>query len=95
MVVKLDPERLQQFARPLTARLAAQVIEPPDHVEVLEASEVLINCRILPGQADASSNLPRVFEHVDSGHLGAPVVRGQQGRQDAHDRGLARAVRTQ
>ena len=33
-------------------RLGAQVVEPPDHVKVLPAGEVLIDRGVLAGQAD-------------------------------------------
>ena len=47
-----EVELLEQLARPLAGPLRAQVVEPADHVEVLEAGEVLVDRRVLAGQAD-------------------------------------------
>jgi len=41
----LEPKLGQQLARAVTARLAAEVIEPADHVQVLETGEVLVDRR--------------------------------------------------
>ena len=85
-------EALEQLARPVGRPAPAQVVEPPDHLEVLEAGEVLVDRRVLPGQADAGAQQRRVTHDVEPADLGAPAVGHEQGGQDADARGLAGAV---
>ena len=52
-----EVELRQQLAGALAAAPPAQVVEPADHVEVLEAGEVLVDRGVLPGQPDAPADL--------------------------------------
>ena len=44
----------------LRASARAQVVEPPDHLEVLEAGQVLVDRRVLPGEPDLRAQRVRV-----------------------------------
>jgi hypothetical protein len=68
------------------------VVEPPDQGQVLGAGEVLVDGRVLPGQADQPADRRGVADDVDTGDLGPPGVRPQQRGEDVHGRGLAGAV---
>ena len=68
------------------------MVEQADHLEVLEAGQVLVDGGVLPGQADALTNALRLALDVDPGHPRLARVGAEERRQDA-DRGrLARAV---
>ena len=60
-------EPLEQLVGPLPAPGAAEVVEPADHVEVLEAGEVLVDRGVLPGQADHAAQRPGVADDVEPG----------------------------
>ena len=77
------------------ARAPAQVVELPDHDEVLGAGEVLVHGRVLPGQADPSAKARRVADDVEPGDARLPAIGPQQRRQDPHGGRLAGAVRAQ
>jgi hypothetical protein len=68
------------------------VVEAPDHLQVLEAGQVLVDRRVLPGQADAGPQGGRLADDVVAGHARAAAVGRQEGGEDAHRRGLARPV---
>jgi hypothetical protein len=78
--------------RPLTGLLRADVVEPADHLEVLEPGEVLVDGRVLAGQADDLPDLLRPGEDVDVAHPDPAGVGAQQRGEDAHTRGLASPV---
>jgi hypothetical protein len=71
------------------------VVEPPDHVEVLEAGEVLVNSGVLPGHADQPAQSIRVTHDVEPGDARPTAVGREQRRQHPHGRRLARAVRAE
>ena len=48
----LDPVSRLQLWETIEARVAAEVVEPPDHLQVLEPGEVLVDRRVLAGEAD-------------------------------------------
>ncbi|CAM5477570.1 hypothetical protein SBADM41S_11376 [Streptomyces badius] len=52
-----------------------QLVELPDHLEVLPAGQILVDGGELPGQADRTPYLVGLLEHVHPGH-GAAAVRG-------------------
>jgi hypothetical protein len=64
-------------------------------VQVLEAGQVLVHRRVLPGQPDPLADLRGGATHVDACHLGGAVVGLEQGREHPDRGGLAGAVRTQ
>ncbi len=47
-----EAEPLEQLVGAVLRRLAAEVVEPPDHHEVLAPGQVLVDGRVLAGQAD-------------------------------------------
>jgi hypothetical protein len=69
------------------------VVEPPDHLEVLEPGQVLVHRRVLPRQPDPRTHLRGVADDVEPGDARRALVRQQQRREDAHRRGLSCAVR--
>jgi len=73
-------------------RAGAHLVQLADHLQVLAAGEVLVHGRVLAGEPDQAAHLVRVLEHVHARHHGSPGVGAQQGGEDAHGGGLARAV---
>ena len=69
------------------------VRELPDHLEVLATGEVLVDGGRLAGETDRAAHPVRVLGDVDPEHLADALVGQQQRGEDAHRRGLARAVR--
>ena len=88
-------EALEELARPVGRPALAQVVEPPDHLEVLEPREVLVDRRVLPGEPDAGAQQRRVTHDVEPADLRSPAVGHEQGGQDADAGGLAGAVRAE
>ena len=72
---------------------ACEVVQAPDHLEVLQAGQVLVDRGVLSGEPDDVPQLLRVTDDVVSRHGGVTRVRVEEGREDPHNRGLARAVR--
>ena len=52
----------------------AEVVEPPDHLEVLEAGQVLVDRRVLAGEPDLLANLRRIAEDVEPGDARRALV---------------------
>ena len=72
--------------------VAGQVVEAPDHVQVLPAGEVLVDRGVLTSQPDHPAYVVGVAGHVDARH-GRPAGGGlEQGGEDADGGGLAGAV---
>ena len=71
---------------------AAHVVEQADHLEVLEAGQVLVDRCVLPGQADVLTNALRLALDVDPGDPRLARVGAEERRQDADGRCLACAV---
>jgi len=69
------------------------VVEPADHLEVLEAGQVLVHGGVLAGEPDAPPQPLAVADDVEAGDAGLAGVGAQQRGQDPHGRRLARAVR--
>ena len=89
----LEVELGEQLVR-ATPRLGArQLVEAPEHPEVLAAGEVLVDRCVLAREADQLADGLRLARHVEPSHACAPVVGLQKRREDAHRRRLARAVR--
>ena len=87
-----EVEALEQLARAVAGLRATHPVQPPDHVEVLEAREVLVDRGVLAREADACLDALGVARDVDPGDLGGAAVGLEQGREDAHGGGLARPV---
>ena len=60
-------EALEQLIRSLARVAAAHVVEPADHLEVLASGQVLVDRRVLTGEADLRAKLGRVLHDVEPG----------------------------
>lgn len=87
-----EPEAVEQFAGPVLTALGAEVVEPADHLEILEAGEVFVDRGILAGGADARAQGLWIVEYVDARDGGGALIGYQQSGQNANSRGLSRAI---
>jgi hypothetical protein len=85
----------QQLLGPPPGHVLGEVVQAAEHLQVLPPGEVLVDGGVLAGQADPSAELVGPPGHVQAGHLGRALVRGQQCGQHLHRGGLPRAVRAQ
>ena len=85
-------EALEQLVRARLRLLAGQVVELADHLEVLEAGQVLVDGRVLAGEPDLGPQRGRVAHDVEAGDAGAARIGLEQGGEDPHRCGLARPV---
>src|SRR5207253_207363 len=90
-----EVEGRQELASARTRASSAEVVEPPDHLEVLEAGQVLVDGGVLAGEPDSLAHLWGVAHHVEARDARGAVFGQQQGRQDANGRRLAGAVRAE
>ena len=88
-------ELLEQLGGPAPGLGPAQVIQPPDDLQVLLAGELLLDGGRLAGQPDRPADRGRVAHHVIALDQRPPSVGKQQRGQDPHRRGLPRPVRTE
>ena len=72
--------------------LAAQVVEAPDHLQVLEPGQALVDGGVLAREADLLAQLGGVVDDVEPVDARAARRGRQQRGQDAHGGGLAGAV---
>ena len=79
----------------MRASTTVELVQPTEHPQVLAAGEVLVDRRVLTGQADDGTQLLRLLDHVEAGHCRVPCIRTEQGGQDAHRGRLAGAVGAQ
>ena len=86
-------EALEQLVRAGARVLAGHVVELPDHLQVLEPGQVLVDRRVLAREPDLRAQRRRVALHVQARDARAAGVGLQQRREDPHRRRLARAVR--
>jgi hypothetical protein len=57
------------------ARLgAAHVVEPADHLEVLESGQVLVDGRVLAGEPDLRAQLGRIAHGVEADDAGRTPI---------------------
>jgi hypothetical protein len=87
-----EAEALEHLARAAARLLALEVVETPDHLEVLMPGQVLVDGGRLPGEPDAEPQGLGVLHDVEPVDLGSPGGRRQQGREDADARRLAGSV---
>ena len=90
-----EVEALQQVVGAAACVAFGLVEEPSDVHEVLTAGEAFVDCRVLPGEPDPGTRLPRVLHDVDAVDDGGALVGLEQRREDAHRRRLAGAVRAE
>ena len=69
-----------------------QLVEPAEHPQVLAPGQVLVDRRVLAGQADDLAELVGLLDDVEAGDGRSSGVRLEQRRQDPDRRRLARAV---
>jgi hypothetical protein len=89
----VELEALEQLARAGPRCALAEVIEAPDHLEVLVAGEVLVDRGVLTCEPDVGAQLGRLGHDVEAGDAGAAPIGLEQRGEDAHGGGLAGAVR--
>jgi hypothetical protein len=78
------------------ARLGlAEVVQPSDHLQVLEAGQVLVHGRVLARKADMGAQRRGLSHDVEAGDAGAAPVGLEQRGQDADRGGLAGTVGAQ
>ena len=90
-----EVERREQLVRPLARRPAAEVVEAADHLEVLEAGQVLVHGRVLAGEPDALAHLAASRTTSKPATRAVPSSGREQRRQDPDGRRLAGAVRAE
>ncbi len=88
-------ELAEQLVSPAPRDICGQVVQAPEHHQVLAARENLIHGGVLPGEPDAGAHLGRLAGHVEPGDLSPPGIGAQQGRKHPDSGGLARPVRSQ
>ena len=89
----LEPELLEQAPRGRAGVRRAQPLQAPEEPQVLGRREVLVDRRVLAGDADQLADAMRLAGHVDAEDLGVARVDRQQRREHPQHRGLAGAVR--
>ncbi len=88
-------EALEQLVAALLGSRARLAVQAPDHRQVLEPRQVLVDGGVLAREADPLAQLRRVLDDVEPGHPRAAGVGLQQRRQDPDDRRLAGAIRSE
>ena len=88
-------EPVEELPGPGPGLLPAEVIQASDHVEVLEAGQVLVYGGVLTGETDQLADLRRILQHVDACHRGGALVGLDQGGENRHRGGLACPVRSE
>src|SRR5581483_7281700 len=73
----------------------SKVTQVGHQAQVLGTREQVVDSGKLAGDSDGRPDPGRLGSHVVSGHLDVSGIGGNQGGQDAHDRGLAGAVGTE
>ena len=71
------------------------MVEPADHVEVLETGQVLVDGRVLTGDADHGPDALGPRQHVDPVDRRGALIRLDQRGEHLDRGGLARAVRAE
>ena len=92
-VDELEP--LEQLVGALLRRRLPEVVEPPDHLEILEPGQVLVDGRVLAREADLGPQRGGVALHIEPGDPGRSRIGLEQGGEDPHRGGLAGAVGAQ
>jgi hypothetical protein len=85
----------KELPRADTRLPSAEVVELADHLEVLEAGQVLVHGGVLAGEPDVLAHLGGIADHVEAGNPRGAIVGQQQGRQDANGRRLTGPVRAE
>ena len=91
----LEPELLEQPLRGRAGVRRAQALQAPEEPQVLGRREVLVDRRVLAGDADQLADAVRLAGHVDAEDLRVARVDRQQRREHPQHRRLAGAVRAE
>jgi hypothetical protein len=86
-------EALQDLLRAPPRLGSRQVVQPSDHLEVLETGQVLVHGCELTRETDHRPQERRVPHHIEPGHDGRAFVGLEEGREDPDGGGLAGTVR--
>jgi hypothetical protein len=84
----------EELAGPCRSGSTAEVVEAADHFEVLEAGQVLVDGRVLAGEADVLTDPRRVADDVEARNARRTLVGQEQRGEDPNCGRLAGAVRT-
>jgi hypothetical protein len=87
-----EAERGEQLGRAVARRRPAVAEQPTEQHQVLHAGQVLVDRRVLPGEADLRAYGVGLADHVVAEHQGVAAVRTQQRGQHPDCRRLAGAV---
>ena len=88
-------ETVEQLPATLLRHGARLAVQAPDHREVLEPREVLVDGGILTREPDPLAEPRSIAHDIEPVHLGATGVRLQERRENPDDRRLAGAVRAE
>ena len=83
---------LEQLDRALAHVRRLEVVKLAEHPQVLAAGEVLVDRRVLSGEADRASHFVGLLDDVKTGDRRGARCGLEQSRQDSDGRGLACAV---
>src|SRR5262249_56012137 len=90
-VVETEPR--EQVSRARLGGVSRLADQAPDERQVLDAGERVVDRCVLTRETDDLAHLVRLAYDVVAADRGAPAVGSQQGREDAHGRGLSSTVR--
>ena len=90
-----EGEALEQLVDTGPDDLRALTGQSPDQSQVLPTGELLVDRRVLAGEADVGPDLACLPHDVEPEHLGTAGVGADDRREDSDGRGLAGAVRTE
>ena len=88
-------ELLEQLVRTASRLGRRQLVEQPEHPQVLAPGQVLVDGGVLPGQADDAAQLLGLADDVEAGDGRSARVGLEQRREDPDGRRLAGAVRAE
>ena len=91
----VEEEALEQLVGTASRLGVRELVEAAEHPEVLASGQVLVDGRVLAGEADRAANRLRVADDVEPRHARGSRVRAQQRGEDPHRRRLAGAVRAE
>ena len=91
----LEVEPLQELPCALLRLGRAELVEASEHPEVLAAGEVLVDGCVLAGEPDQAPHCLGLTRDVEPRDGRPAGVGTEQRRENAHGRGLARAVRAE
>ena len=90
-----EVQALQRLLGPHLRLLGAQAVQPSDHLQVLSAGQHLVDCGVLPGQADHGADGDGLADDVQAVDLRPAGIGAEQGGQHLDEGGLAGPVRAE